>query len=309
MINLGGVGTEIVKNLTLGGLNSIEILDDSIIKEEDYAAQFFLPNDDSVIGDLKLPHVLPAIKELNPRVDLRINTNSLNDVTPEYFKSFDLVVATELTKHEMLRVNGVLREYGIPFFVAGMHGMFGYILTDLIKHESKFLAERGNQPREVNLKINQVKMITAVEFKEKDNMEHVTVEDLFVPLADMFVSSKLKSQLNRRQLKKLSPALPIIFSLFGIEKPIDPEENIDKEILRKALLSVCESFDLPSSIVTDEYLDLFSAQAFTEFAPLAAILGGFLAQDVIQFLGQKDSPINNCLILDTYRSEIPIYYL
>lgn len=279
------------------------------MKEEDFATQFFLPNDDSVIGEVKLPHVLPAIKELNPRVDLRINTTALSDVSHEYFKSFDLVVATELTKQEMIHVNTILRSYGIPLFVAGMHGMFGYIFTDLIKHESRSLVERGNQPREVGLKINEVKTITAVEFKTKDNMEHITVEDQFVPLVDLFKSTKLKSQLNRRQLKKLSPALPLIFSLFNIEKPADPELNIDKETLRQSLLAVCESFELPQVIITDEYLDLFSAQAFTEFSPLAAILGGFLAQDVIQFLGQKDSPINNCLVLDAYRSEIPIYYL
>lgn len=298
-----------IKDLTLGGLNSIEILDGSVIREEDFATQFFLPNDDSVVGELKLPHVLPAIKELNPRVDLSINTSKLSDVSPQYFKSFDLVVATELTKQEMLVVNNLLRGYGIPLFVAGMHGMFGYIFTDLIKHESISLAERGNQPREVGLKINEVKTITAVEYRDKDNMERITVEDLFVPLAELFKSTKLKSQLNRRQLKKLSPALPLIFSLFDIERPIDPEQIIDKQILRKAALSVCQSFELPPAIITDEYVDLFSAQAFAEFSPLAAILGGFLAQDVIQFLGQKDSPINNCLILDAHRSEIPIYYL
>lgn len=309
IINLGGIGTEIIKNLTLGGLNTIEILDGSVIKEEDFATQFFLPNDDSVIGQLKLPHILPAIKELNPRVDLRINTSKLSDVSPQYFQSFDLVVATELTKQEMLNINNILRGYGIPFFVAGMHGMFGYIFTDLIKHESRYLAERGNQPREVGLKINEVKTITAVEYREKDNMEHITVEDQFVPLSNLFKSTKLKSQLNRRQLKKLSPALPLIFSLFDIERPADPEQNVNKDLLRESAASVCQSFELPTSIVIDEYVDLFSSQAFAEFSPLAAILGGFLAQDVIQFLGQKDSPINNCLILDAYRSEIPIYYL
>lgn len=309
IINLGGIGTEIIKNLALGGLNSIEILDGSTIKEEDYAAQFFLPSDDSIIGELKLPHVLPAIKELNPRVDLRINTSKLSDVAPEYFGSFDLVVATELTKKEIIDINTILRNYGIPFYVTGMHGMFGYIFSDLIKHESRIQTERGNQPREVNLKINDVKTITKVEYKQLENVELVTIEDEFFPLSGLFTSSKLTRQLNKRQLKRLSPALPLILSLFEVEKPSDPEQNLDKELLRKLLLEKCESLDILPTIVSEEYLDLFSAQAFTEFAPVASILGGFLAQDVIQFLGQKESPINNCLILDSHRSEIPIYYL
>ena len=41
VINLGAIGSEIVKNLVLGGINTIEILDNSTIQPQDFAAQFF----------------------------------------------------------------------------------------------------------------------------------------------------------------------------------------------------------------------------------------------------------------------------
>lgn len=309
IINLGGVGTEIVKNLVLGGLNSIEILDPSVVKEEDFASQFFLPNDDAVVGELKLPLVLPAIKELNPRVNLLINTKKLEDVSAEYYKNFDLVVATELTKSEISDINTLTRNYGIPLYVTGLHGMFGYIFTDLIKHESRVESEMGNQPRVVGTNINEVKTITNVEVKESEKKEIVTIVDTFLPISEIFSSSRLSSQLNKRQLRRLSAALPLIFSLFELERPSNPEDDFDIQTLKTTLLKVASILGLPESVISDEYLQLFSSQAYTEFSPVAAILGGILAQDVIQYLGKKESPINNCLILDANSSEIPIYYL
>lgn len=296
-----------MKNLVLGGLNYIEILDLSVVKEEDFATQFFLPNDDSIVGQQKLPLALPQIQELNPRVNLKINTEKLADILPSFLKNFDLVVATELTKNEILAINTHTRLGKIPLYVAGLHGMFGYILTDLVRHESIILGERGNVEKVAGTKINEVKTITNVQYEKANNKEKVTVVDEFVPLSEVFGSSKLPSQLNRRQLKRLSPAVPLIFALFDTVRPA-PEEDVDISVLRDLAATVSSAMSLPD-IVTEEYLELFSRQAFAEFAPVAAILGGVLAQDVIQYLGRKETPINNTLVFDATTSEMPIYYL
>ncbi|KAM9907507.1 hypothetical protein OXX69_006403 [Metschnikowia pulcherrima] len=308
VIRLGGIGTETVKNLVLGGINSIEILDDSVVREEDFASQFFLPNDDSIIGQQKLPHVISKIKELNTRVHLSTNTRSLKETDLEYFKSFDLVLATELDKQELLRVNHLTRSLNIPLYVAGLHGSFGYILADLIKHESVKTFDRGNQARSEGTAINGVKTITRAELVEKENKERVTITDAYVPLKEIFSSTKLTAQLNKRQLRRLSGALPLILSLFEISRP-EPENPVDISLLKQVSMQICERYQLPESTVSEEYLREFANQAYTEFAPSAAILGGILAQDVIQYFGQKDSPINNCLIFDSIRAEVPIFYL
>lgn len=308
MINLGAVATETVKDFVLGGINSIEILDLATVKEEDFGAQFFLPKDAS-IGALKLPLVEAAIRKLNPRVNLSTCTDHLEDKSEAYFQRFDLVIATELSKDTFLEVNRITRKLSLPLYVAGLHGMFAYIFTDLIEHKSSKDHELGNRPRLPGTTINDVKKIVAVETKVDDSKEVVTIVDQYFPLSEIFHSRKLRKQLRRRQLNKLSGALPMIFALFDIERPTDMEQCIDIDLLKKYLLEVCESLELPTQIVSEEYLELFSRNAYAEFAPSAAIVGGMMAQDVIQYLGGKDSPINNCVIFDAHRSEIPIYYL
>lgn len=308
VINFGAVATETVKNLVLGGIHSIEILDSATVCEEDFATQFFLPKD-SPIGSLKLPLVEPAIRKLNPRVNLSICTDRLSEKDDTYFRKFDLVIATELQKLDFLNVNNITRKLALPLYVTGMHGMFSYILTDLIEHKSTKDYELGNQPRLPNTAINGVKKIVDVTLNVDQGKESVTIIDLYVPLDQIFDSKKLRQQLKKRQLKKLSGALPMLFALFEIGRPSDPQDCIDIQLLKTRLALVCEKLDLPQDILTDEYLDLLSRNAYTEFAPVAAIVGGMVAQDIIQYLGGKDSPINNCVIFDAHRSEIPIYYL
>lgn len=311
IINLGGLGTEILKNLVLGGINSIEILDGSTIKEEDFASQFFLPNDDSLVGTLKLPAVIDNVKDLNNRVDLTINTSSLNDIfqDPSYFSKFDLIIATELTKSEILNLNKHTRKLNVPLYVGGLHGMFGYILTDLIQHHSVSEKDAGNIPRMVDTKLSRNKVITKVERNEETKKESVTILDTFAPLSTIFESKELLGQLNKRQMKRLSASLPLIFTLFEVNKPSNPEDIVNKKELEKISKEICSNFGIPDTCINDEYLDYFCNQAFAEFSPSAAILGGCLAQDVIQFLSKKESPINNVLILDCIKMEMPIYLL
>lgn len=311
LINVGGVGTEIVKNLVLGGLNSIELLDDSVIREEDYASQFFLPEDESAVGQLKLPMIVDSIKELNSRVELTTNTESLNTLLaekPEYFKTFNLVIGTELNKLQMLSLNKVCRSNNVPVYFTGLHGLFGYIFTDLITHEATCEWDSGNQPRRAGTKLNRVKEIAKV-VQTKDGKELVTIKDVFGPISSIFDSKELPLQLNKRQIRRLSAALPIIFALLEIERPENLENVLIQADLRDRAITVCDSLSIPASIITDEYVELFSRNAFTEFSPVAAILGGCLAQDVIQMISKKESPINNVLILDSIKSEMPIYAL
>lgn len=46
LVSLRALGTEIAKNLILAGVNSLTIIDDSEITEEDLGAQYFLRHED-----------------------------------------------------------------------------------------------------------------------------------------------------------------------------------------------------------------------------------------------------------------------
>lgn len=329
LINLGAIGSEIVKNLVLGGINTIEILDNSTIKPQDFAAQFFLPNeeDSACIGQLKLPLVIEKIRELNNRVNLSINTDmTIDQLESNYLKKFDLIIATEINnKSEIFQLNKLTRNLNIPMYLTGMHGLFGYIITDLIEHESILTKPKGNVARQSGVQLSPNKTIinvTSTNNNDHDNNndngsgknELITIKDQFVPIDSIFVSKKLPTQFTKKQLtKKISPILPLIFALFEIDLPtIDNKEvlpSIDIEILKAKSIEICHKFEIPHEIITQQYYEMFSKCAFTEFAPISAILGGTVAQDVIQFLSGKESPINNVLVLDSITLEMPIYLL
>lgn len=309
VINVGAVGTEVVKNLVLGGVNLIELLDLSVIKDADFGCQFFLPNDLLVEGQLKLPVILPQIKELNNRVNVTINTSALASIEPEYYGQFDLVIATELTYAEIVAVNNLTRTHGIPLYVSGMHGMFGYIFTDLIKQTSEATRVLGNVPRLPGTALNPKKTITEVDVDKAANKEHLTIVDEYSPLAVAFNLKELPNQLRKRQLKQLGGAVPMIFALLHYDRPTDPNAMPDKAQLAADATEKCRNLGLPELLVDATYTSMFSRQAFTEFAPVAAIIGGALAQDVIQFFGQKELRINNALIFDGHKQSMPIFTL
>lgn len=46
LISLRALGTEIAKNLTLAGINSLTIIDDDVVTEEDLGTQYFVREED-----------------------------------------------------------------------------------------------------------------------------------------------------------------------------------------------------------------------------------------------------------------------
>ena len=251
---------------------------------------------------------------------------TIDQLESNYLKKFDLIIATEINnKSEIFQLNKLTRNLNIPMYLTGMHGLFGYIITDLIEHESILTKPKGNVARQSGVQLSPNKTIinvTSTNNNDHDNNndngsgknELITIKDQFVPIDSIFVSKKLPTQFTKKQLtKKISPILPLIFALFEIDLPtIDNKEvlpSIDIEILKAKSIEICHKFEIPHEIITQQYYEMFSKCAFTEFAPISAILGGTVAQDVIQFLSGKESPINNVLVLDSITLEMPIYLL
>ncbi|CAK9437578.1 uncharacterized protein LODBEIA_P19560 [Lodderomyces beijingensis] len=309
VMNLGAVGTECVKNLVLGGLNSIEILDDSLVKVEDFTAQFFLPNDESIVGQLKLPLVYDKIKELNPRVDLKINTNSTQKLIRDhaYLAQFDLIVATELTKTEMIELGRITRELDKPLYVGGLHGLFGYIFVDLIEHHSSKQLGESSIPRQPNTELSRNKTILGLKRDAKTKTDLVEVQDVFAPIETIFTSKAITPQyVHRRAMKQITPLL-LTFALLNLPPLASPEEVIDPARLKTEALQVCQDLNIDAKHLDEKYIELFSRQAYAEYSPTAAVLGGVIAQEVIRYLGKKESPVNNVLILDETVGRMPIY--
>lgn len=130
---LNGLGAEIAKNIILSGVKSVTFLDSKNVEEIDFCSQFFVPR--SEIGKNRAEVSLARGQALNPMVEIKIDTDKLNDKTEDFFEQFDVVCILEANQNEQIRINNICRSNNIKFFATDLWGMFGYSFADLQNHE------------------------------------------------------------------------------------------------------------------------------------------------------------------------------
>lgn len=304
LINLNGVGTEITKNLTLSGIGALEIWDDSVVREQDLSAQFFLNETD--LGQTKLPRVEPRIKDMNPRVKLSINTNPINFEDVSYFEQFKLVIANELTGEKCLALNGITRQLGISLLITRTSGLFGIMFSDHILDITTYTRNKMPVSRKVGpLSKNQeiVNVTSGYDKEKQEAQEHFTVKSTYKEFNDLLDTGCLQN-LTKKQKKNTSPVLAVFMALFELEIT---KRKVTLDSLKEQAASVQARLGLNPN--TDSHSETIFKSLNAELSPVAAILGGALAQDVINWLSKKDPAINNVLILDGDVFTMPVYEL
>ena len=66
---------------------------------------------------------------------------------------------------------------------------------------------------------------------------------------------------------------------------------------------------LPVDMLKAHFINAFVEGCNSELAPVAAILGGVLAQDVINVLGKREQPLQNWLVFDGEANVGPVLTL
>ncbi|VEU24181.1 DEKNAAC105392 [Brettanomyces naardenensis] len=315
LINLTSVGVEICKNLVLGGVGGITVVDGSFVLEQDLNVNFFI--DSSSVGQLKVKASERRIEELNPRVNLvTIGQNWAELGNLEGFiKDFDMVVATGLNEDEILTINGLTRKLRVPFYCSSVHGLYGFIFADLIEHKSTVRFDKQSS-KKVG-RIDSVSSIISIsEGIENDiEIQNCVIENVyreFGELSGLFIREKYNSE--RKQIKKVASLLPLMLALLkfpsGLNKRIE-EVHIGVDELREKGLAVSRKLGISEEVVKrdDETLERLTRQAYCEYEPVSSVLGGAVAQDVINWLVRKERPINNFAVMDGYRDELRVYTL
>ncbi|KJZ72830.1 hypothetical protein HIM_07774 [Hirsutella minnesotensis 3608] len=316
LITMRALGNEIAKNLVLAGIGSLTILDGSPVTEADFGAQFFLAEGgESLIGQNRAQAASAEVRKLNPRVQVFVDSDSVVGKGPSYFAGFDVVIATDLDPDTFNIINTATRINGKAFYAAGSHGMFGFIFADLIEHDYIIEREAGNvstKPRQ------ETRTRAIVDVKTKRDgpktAESVTKRELYSTwflasdvgvLPDEYVKSK-------RRLKKVSPALSCLRALWEFKQLKGgalPSNRDDLKLFTQIATQKHKALGLPGETLKPEFLRSFLQNLGSEFAPVTAILGGQLAQDVINVLGQTQQPIQNMVIFDGERTEAAMYPL
>jgi len=290
LIGLRGLGCEIAKNLVLSGINSMKLVDGSVVTEEDATSQFLAPRDK--IGENRAEASLERLQQLNPMVDVTVDKSEISDKDAEFFKQFDIVIATNCPKDELVRINDICRTEKIKFYAGDIMGFYGYSFMDLVEHE--YVEEETTQVTSEPQEQGDGEPATKKQKTEPESVKKTVKKAMtFVSMKEA-IKVDWSSELYAKRVKRMDPSFFLLQVLFSFRaevganpRPSHRAEDLEK--LKTVRDSTLKSLSVPVEKVSDEYLALL----FSELSPVCAIVGGVLAQEVIKAISNKDSPHNN----------------
>jgi ubiquitin-like 1-activating enzyme E1 A len=313
LITLSALSNEIVKNLVLAGIKSITIVDHALVTEADLGAQFFISQSD--IGLNRAEAAAPQIRKLNPRVQVVVDTQDIRNKGPDYFGGFDVVIATDLHPDALNIINTATRLNHKPFYAAGVHGFYGFIFSDLIQHEYVIEREKGNRETLLQAETRTRSVIDVKTKREGGKLiEMVKKRELYSTwfLASDAASLPAEYLKSRRRLKAVTPILSCLRALWEFLQLQDgrlPKTTEDLKLFTVIATQKHKALGLPDETLKSEVLRKFLQNLGSEIAPVTAVLGGQLAQDVINVLGARQQPIQNMVLFDGDTMEAPMYAL
>ena len=256
----------------------------------------------------------PQIRRLNPRVSLRIDTEDIAMKQPEYYAPYDMIIATDLDLATLSTINASCRLCNRPFYASGTHGFYGYIFADLISHDYVIEREKSNRPTALTAE-TLTRSIVATSTKKRNGkvIEMVTKREIYSPMVLANTSPLPTDQLNSRRRKlQVSPLLTCMRALWefhSISSAMPTHRHADLELFTTLATEKHKELQLPSETLRSDFLRSFLQNIGSELAPVTAFLGGQLAQDVINVLGQREQPIQNFLLFNGEESKGPVYAL
>jgi ubiquitin-like 1-activating enzyme E1 A len=226
-----------------------------------------------------------------------------------------VVIATDLDPTAFNLINIATRLNKKPFYAAGTHGMYGFIFSDLIQHTYVIERDQGNVTTEPK---QETRTRTIVDVKTRKegpkSIESVTKLELY---STWFLSSDVANlpeeyTKSKRRLRAVNPTLSCLRALWEfcqLNGGRLPSNREDLKLFTQIATQKHKALSLPSETLSSEFLRSFLQNLGSEIAPVTAILGGQLAQDVINVLGRKQQPIQNMVIFDGNAMEAAMYPL
>ncbi|XP_027769017.1 NEDD8-activating enzyme E1 regulatory subunit AXR1-like isoform X1 [Solanum pennellii] len=135
LLNCGPTGSETLKNLVLGGVGSITVVDGSKVEVGDLGNNFMV--DESSVGESKAKCVCTFLQELNDAVKAKFIEDcpeELIETNPSFFSQFTLVIATQLVEDSMVKLDRICREANIILIFARSYGLMGLVRISVKEH-------------------------------------------------------------------------------------------------------------------------------------------------------------------------------
>jgi len=291
VLGVGGLGCEVSKNLVLAGVKSLKLVDAALLNMEDATSQFLGPRDK--VGSNRAEASQQRLQQLNPMVEVTADTEASKEKTAEFFKQFDVVIATTCDKDELIRINSICRAENILFYAGDVFGFYGFSFMDLISHNyvEEVTSQVAPEPTE-----DSEGQPPAKKQKTEPESETKTVKKAmaFKSLAET-LKVDWSSELYAKRIRRMDPSFFLLQVLFafqsetGVSRPRASQRSEDLDKLKELRDQTLTNISVPKEKISDEMLGLL----FAELSPVAAIVGGVLGQEVIKAISNKDAPHNN----------------
>lgn len=143
VVGASALGAETLKNLVLPGVGRFTLIDiaaaEPAASMSDVASNFFVWAEDVAAGRARCDAVAARVLELNDRVmgagRCVASVEQLLSSGAAYFRQFSLVVLTQCWDEALtVRLEGVLREAGVPLVVARCVGFWGWVRVSSPDH-------------------------------------------------------------------------------------------------------------------------------------------------------------------------------
>ncbi|XP_066559960.1 SUMO-activating enzyme subunit 1 [Amia ocellicauda] len=293
LVGLRGLGAEVAKNLILAGVKGLTLLDHEQVTEESSRAQFLIPGGSN--GQNRAQASLERAQYLNPMVEVKADTESAESKPRDFFLQFDAVCLTCCSRDLMIQVDQICTENNIKFFGGDVFGYHGYMFSNL-GPEHQFVEEKPKVVKpteEVNdgPEAKKAKIDPSETTMVKKTSSFCSLKEA---LEVDWTSEKAKATLKRTPTDYF---LLQVLLKFRTDKGRDPHPATfpaDSQLLLQIRDDVLDSMGLGSELLPDEFI----SYCFSEMAPVCAVVGGVLGQEIVKALSQRDAPHKNFFFFD-----------
>ncbi|KAG0049129.1 SUMO-activating enzyme subunit 1 [Gryganskiella cystojenkinii] len=267
------LSNEVCKNIILAGVGSITILDHENITEQDFGAQFLIRGETN-LGRNRAEAAAEKARLLNPRVTVVVDKEDIAKKDDAYFSQFNIVCLTGCTPEQMIRVDDACRDYKTGVYAADVYGFYGYIFCDLKEHHYREETKGSNSETVVHEK-------------------HQSYSRLSDTLTVQFGNPS--PRVLRRKVSPLFFAIQVLWQFQqnnGGRKPHVSSAE-DMEAMYKLRDTRLKDAQVDPAFVDNQLIQTLVSTSSAEIMPVCAIVGGYLAQDILKTLSGKDAPILN----------------
>lgn len=255
------------------------------------------------------------ISKLNPRVQVSAVCEDIKAQSEEWISQFDVTVGCNLPSFSDTKfLDEITHKAGKAFYSAGVCGLFGYIFADLgPEYNYSLEQERANIASKVG-PINSTSEIISITSKKDEGtkkfQDTLLIKEKYRKLADLVENVKTLGPrfASKKRAANVNPVFLLYLSLWRLQLA---EKPVSEDSIKEEAVALCSILGLPQQLVDDNVstIPAFLSTINIEIAPVASIIGGVLAQEVLNTISQKQNPLQNLFIFNGDATAGPVYKL